>query len=63
VIEAAIHATRLHILSREFIESEMARLQAIVDKTAGPAEHAAMALLTEHVRSAVPVTVSGEGGA
>jgi hypothetical protein len=51
VLEAAIHATRLHLLSREFIDSEMARLQVIVDKTAGPEEQEAMALLAEHIRS------------
>ena len=51
VLEAAIHATRLHLLERAFIESEFARLQVIVDKTAGPAEREAMALLTAHVRS------------
>ncbi len=56
VIEAAIHVTRLHILPRAFIESEMARLQVIVDKTAGPQELEAMALLTEHVRSAPVVS-------
>lgn len=50
VLEAAIHATRLHLLPREFIDSEMVRLQVIVDKTAGPAEHEAMALLTEYIR-------------
>ena len=51
VLEAAIYATRLHLLSREFIESEMARLQVIVDKTAGPDEQEAMALLVDYVRS------------
>ena len=50
VLEAAIYATRLHLLSREFIESEMARLQVIVDKTAGPNEREAMALLADHMR-------------
>jgi hypothetical protein len=50
VLEAAIYATRLHLLSREFIESEMARLQVIVDKTAGPDEQEAMALLADHMR-------------
>lgn len=49
VLEAAIHATRLHLLSREFIESEFARLQVIVDKTAGQEEVEAMALLSSHV--------------
>ena len=52
VLEAAIYATRVHMLDRSFIEAELTRLQVIVDKTAGPAEHEAMALLTEYVRSA-----------
>jgi hypothetical protein len=52
VLEAAIYATRLHLLSRSFIESEFARLQVIVDKTAGAEELEAMALLAAHVRSA-----------
>jgi hypothetical protein len=52
VLEAAIYATRLHLLTRSFIDSEMARLQVIVDKTAGPEELEAMALLTEHIRAA-----------
>ena len=51
VLEAAIYVTRLHLLSRAFVDSELARLQIIVDKTAGPAEFEAMAVLTEHVRS------------
>jgi hypothetical protein len=50
VLEAAIYVTRLHLLPRPFVESEFARLQTIVDKTAGPAELEAMALLAEHVR-------------
>ncbi|HET9268428.1 MAG TPA: DUF447 domain-containing protein [Vicinamibacterales bacterium] len=50
VLEAAIYATRLHLLPREFVTSELERLQVIVDKTAGPAEQEAMALLTEHCR-------------
>ena len=52
VLEAAIYATRLHMLPRTFIDSEFARLQVIVDKTAGPDEFEAMALLTDHVRAA-----------
>jgi len=51
VLEAAIYATRLHMLPRAFVESELARLQVIVDKTADAPEREAMALLTEHVRS------------
>jgi hypothetical protein len=52
VLEAAIYATRVHLLARDFLESELARLQVIVDKTAGPVEHEAMALLTDYIRSA-----------
>ena len=51
VLEAAILATRTHLLPAEQIRAEYARLQVIVDKTAGPREQEAMALLTEYVRS------------
>lgn len=50
VLEAAIHATRLHLLEREYVEAELERLQVLVDKTAGPAEREAMALLRDHVQ-------------
>jgi hypothetical protein len=50
VLEAAILATRTHLLPAEQIRSEFAKLQVIVDKTAGPREHEAMDLLREHVR-------------
>lgn len=53
VLETAIYATRLHLLERAFVESEMARLQVIVDKTAGDREHEAMSLLTTHIRSVI----------
>jgi hypothetical protein len=58
VLEAAIYATRIHMLDRAFIESELARLQVIVDKTAGPAEQEAMALLTDYVRGVPMAGVS-----
>jgi hypothetical protein len=51
VLEAAIYATRLHLLPREFVESEFARLRVIVDKTAGAQELEAMRLLTDYMRS------------
>ena len=50
VLEATILATRTHLIPVEQIREELARLQVIVDKTAGPREHEAMALVTEHVR-------------
>jgi hypothetical protein len=51
VLEAAIHVTRLHLLPKAFIESELARLKVIVDKTAGPEELEAMAFLVDYVAS------------
>jgi len=51
VLEAAILATRTHLLPAEQIRDEYARLQIIVDKTAGPREQEAMALLTDYVQS------------
>jgi hypothetical protein len=51
VLEAAILATRTHLIPAAEIQAEFARLQVIVDKTAGPREHEAMAMLTEYVRS------------
>jgi hypothetical protein len=50
VLEAAILATRTHLLPAEEIRQELARLQVIVDKTAGPREREAMAFVTEYVR-------------
>lgn len=52
VLEAAIYATRVHLLAHDFLEAEVARLQIIVDKTAGPAEREAMALVADYIRSA-----------
>jgi hypothetical protein len=51
VLEAAILATRTHLLPRDQIRDEYGRLQVIVDKTAGPREREAMELLTQYVRS------------
>ena len=52
VLETAIYATRVHMLARDFLESELARLQVIVDKTAGADEHEAMVMLADYIRSA-----------
>jgi uncharacterized protein len=51
VLEAAILATRTHLIPREQIAEEFGKLQVIVDKTAGPREQEAMAMLTDYVRS------------
>ena len=52
VLEAAIYATRVHLLPRDFLLSEVDRLQVIVNKTAGPREREAMSLLSDYIRSA-----------
>jgi len=51
VIEATILATRTRLLPIDEILADYRRLQVIVDKTAGPAERDAMALLAEFVRA------------
>ena len=51
VLEAAILATRTHLIPAEQIREEYVRLQVIVDKTAGPREREAMELLSRYVRS------------
>ncbi|HEU4564761.1 MAG TPA: DUF447 domain-containing protein [Gemmatimonadaceae bacterium] len=53
VLEAAILATRTHLIAPEVIRSEMERLQVIVDKTAGPRELEAMALLGARIAGAL----------
>lgn len=52
VLEAAIYATRVHMLDRDFLLSEVDRLQVIVNKTAGPRELEAMSLLADYIRGA-----------
>ncbi len=49
VLEAAILATRTHLMEAAQVRSEYGRLQVLVDKTAGPREREAMALLSEWV--------------
>ena len=51
ILEAAILATRTHLIPVEEIREEYARLQVIVDKTAGLREREAMAFLTKYVQS------------
>jgi hypothetical protein len=60
VIEAAILASRLHMLPREKVERELGYLQIALEKTAGPREHEAWRLLIEkiedHYKHAPPKT-------
>lgn len=52
VVEAAILATRLHLIPPAEIAAEYRKLRVIVDKTGGPAELEAMAFLEQHLREA-----------
>jgi len=58
VLEAAILSTRTHLLPADEILGDFKRLQVIVDKTSGPREREAMALLTEYVREKLSAPAS-----
>jgi uncharacterized protein len=48
-VEASILASRLKWLGAEYVWDELARLQELVDKTAGPRERAAMDYVRRHL--------------
>jgi len=50
VIEAAILATRLHLLDMDFILEELQKFQILVDKTAGARDVEAFDLLCRYIR-------------
>ena len=58
VLEAAILATRVHLLPRAEVQAQFEALRRIVDKTAGPREIEAFELLARSVADAAP-----DGGA
>jgi len=51
VLEAAILATRLHLLPTEQVRSQLEQFRTIVDKTAGPAEFRAFEFLVNHIKN------------
>jgi hypothetical protein len=53
VIEAAVLATRAEWLPVSEMSADLARHRTIVEKTGGPDEHLAIALLVDHVRRKV----------
>ena len=53
VIEAAILATRIHLLPADEISADFERLKIIVEKTGAAAEHRAFAFLETHVKQAI----------
>ncbi|MFY9655095.1 MAG: DUF447 domain-containing protein [Methylocystis sp.] len=54
VLEAAILATRLHMLPREKIEREIEYLKIAIDKTANEAERRAWDRVMEKINAAIP---------
>ena len=50
VLEAAILATRVHLLKKDYIVLEFERLKVPLEKTAGPAELEAFALLRDFIQ-------------
>jgi uncharacterized protein len=49
IVEAAILATRLHLLPADEVLAEYRKLRVTIEKTGGPAEHEAMEFLQAHV--------------
>jgi hypothetical protein len=60
VVEAAILATRIALLPRAEIEADLTRLAVLVEKTGGPQEQKAFALLQTHVLT-TPLRSSSPG--
>jgi uncharacterized protein len=60
VIEAAILATRLHLLPAAEILGELTRLRVLIDKTGGAAEHRAFDFLRRHVEQSLAATACAE---
>ncbi len=61
VVEAAILATRTAVLPAEEIRTELSRLAIIVEKTAGPQERRAFALLQRYVEAKCGPTLTTGG--
>lgn len=49
VVEAAILATRIRLLNRDYLRDELTRLVPLVEKTGGDAERRAWGLLHDHI--------------
>jgi len=50
VVELAILTSRIGLLESAYLESEIARLRVLIDKTAGERENLAFQLLVEHIQ-------------
>ena len=63
VIEGAVLVSRLHLLPRAEVEAELARLEIIVGKTAGPAEAVAWSWLKERTAEVFTASATDTGHA
>jgi hypothetical protein len=61
VLEAAILATRVHLLPPDEVLEEVARHRVVVEKTGGPAEREALDLLERYVRARAQARAPGGG--
>lgn len=61
VVEAAILATRVHLLERSEIEKQLTLLEPLVDKTGGSREREAWQLLREYIQQQPPPTSQRQG--
>ncbi len=62
VVEAAILATRVHLIPHDVIAAEFRKLRVIVGKTGGADEHAAMDILEARLAAALPSPPSTSAG-
>lgn len=62
VLELAILATRIHLLSPDFLRAEIERLAIPVQKTAGPKEIRAFEFLSTYLRNNLAEQLSSESG-
>lgn len=59
VVEAAILATRVHLMSADSIFQQIQLLKPLVEKTGGSAEHTAFAMLEEYIAGAASNEATG----
>ncbi|HWB01337.1 MAG TPA: DUF447 domain-containing protein [Pirellulales bacterium] len=63
VLEAAILATRVHLLSADHLHAELSRLRPLVQKTGGPPEERAFAMVERHIDARLGEDATGSSDA
>lgn len=62
VIEAAISATRLHLIPQSQVSLQMEQLSVLIEKTAGDSEREAFLLIQEYISQTFSKSISGQNG-